>query len=457
MAAEMDESRQALRFAAERADAYLTELRGRRVFPSDNALAALTELEGPLPDAGHAAIETLELLDRVGSAATVASTGPRYFGFVTGGVLPPALGAAVLSSTWDQNAALAAMSPLAARLHGVTNRWTNELLNLGPDAKISFVTGATMANATALIAARDQVLRQVGWNVTADGLFGAPPIRVLVGEQAHSTVFKALGMIGLGRSRVERLEVDDQGAIRADALPDYDGTPTILCAQAGEVNTGAFDPFGALADWCSGNNAWLHIDGAFGLWVAASRKYAHLVNGVERADSWATDAHKWLNVTYDCGLAIVADAATLYNSMTANAAYLPTGAADPDAMMMSPQSSQRARSIEYWAALHSLGRTGLADLIERCCRHARRFADGLAKGGAQIANEVVLNQVLVRFGDSERTAAVIVKVQSDGRTWCGPTEWQGATAMRISTSSWATTDEDVETAIDAILEAHRSV
>lgn len=453
----MDDSREALRFAVDRAEDYLAQLSDRRVFPSATALDALLELEGDLAVSGHDALETLALLDRVGSPATVASSGPRYFGFVTGGVSPPALGAAVLSATWDQNAALGIMSPLAARLHRVTNRWTNELLNLSPKAEMAFVTGATMANATALIAARDHLLGRAGWDSVAEGLFGAPPIRILVGEKAHSTVFKALGMVGLGRARVERLAIDDQGAIRASGLPGGSDCPTILCAQAGEVNTGAFDPFGPLADWCAANDAWLHVDGAFGLWASASPRFEHLTEGVERADSWATDAHKWLNVTYDSGLAIVADGATLQRSMSADAAYLPRGVGDPDAMMASPQSSQRARSIEYWAALHSLGRAGVANLVDRCCRHARRFAEALGGQGATILNEVVLNQVLVGFGDSARTAAVIEKVQSDGTIWCGPTHWNGATAMRISTSSWATSDDDIEVAIEAILAADRAV
>jgi len=282
-------------------------------------------------------------------------------------------------------------------------------------------------------------------------LFGAPPITVVVGDEAHPSLIKALGMLGLGRSRVVRVPVDDQGRMLVTRMPPLSG-PTIVCIQAGNVNTGAFDPAGEICARAHLSGAWVHVDGAFGLWAAASPKYAHLVEGVADADSWATDAHKWLNVPYDSGLAFVRDAAALKSAMSVTAAYLPQGG-HREPSQYTPELSRRARGVEIWAALKSLGRAGLADLIERNCRLARLFADALRQGSCEILNEVVLNQVLVSFGDAARTRQVIERVQRDGTCWCGPTDWQGRTAMRISVSSWATRDEDVERSVAAILKA----
>lgn len=306
-----------------------------------------------------------------------------------------------------------------------------------------------MANFTALAAARHAVLERVGWNVETDGLFGAPPITVVIGEEAHPSMIKALGMLGLGRSRVIRIPVDGQGRMRAAEIPALSGH-AIVCMQAGNVNTGAFDPAAEICERAHAAGAWVHVDGAFGLWAAASAKYAHLVEGAGDADSWATDAHKWLNVPYDSGLAFVKDAAALKSAMAVSAAYLPQGE-HREPSQYTPELSRRARGVEIWAALKSLGRVELADLIERNCRFARRFAEALEEGGGEILNDVVLNQVLVSFGDAARTLQVIQKVQRDGTCWCGPTAWQGKTAMRISVSSWATRDEDVEKSIAAIL------
>ncbi|NNE12560.1 MAG: aspartate aminotransferase family protein, partial [Ilumatobacter sp.] len=346
-----------VRDAAERALAYVAGVDDRRVAPPGVAQARLVELDGPLPDGPTGADATIALLDEIGGPATVVSTGPHYFGFVTGATFPVALGAAFLTAAWDQNAALPVMSPVAAKLRDVAADWLVELLGLPAATEVSFVTGATVANASCLAAARDALLAEAGWDAQRDGLFGAPEIHVVVGERCHSTLGKSLGLVGLGRERVTVIEGDDQGRIRADRLPDiagFDG-PVLLCAQAGEVNTGAFDPFDELADWLDGHpNGWLHVDGAFGLWALADPTRAHLVAGLDRADSWATDGHKWLNVTYDCGVAFVVRPGALRRTFAAVAGYLP-----PDdrfeAMHHAPQSSQRARQVEVWAVLRTLG------------------------------------------------------------------------------------------------------
>jgi glutamate/tyrosine decarboxylase-like PLP-dependent enzyme len=325
-----------------------------------------------------------------------------------------------------------------------------DVLGLPAGAAGAFVTGATMANATALAAARDAVLRRIGWNAAADGLFGAPPVTVVVGEEVHPTLIKALGLLGLGRKRVLRVPVDSQGRMRGDALPALSG-PTIVCLQAGNVNTGAFDPCAQIIDAAQAAGAWVHVDGAFGLWAAASPELAPLVAGAARADSWATDAHKWLNVPYDCGLAVVRDPADLRAAMAVSADYLPSDGERRDPSSYTPELSRRARGVDVWAALRTLGRSGLAELVDRCCRHAQRFAAELQAAGYEVLNEVVLNQVLVSFGDAATTMAVIADLQAEGTCWCGSTRWQGRTAMRISVSSWATTDDDVSRSLEAML------
>jgi glutamate/tyrosine decarboxylase-like PLP-dependent enzyme len=380
----------------------------------------------------------------------MAMAGRRFFGFVIGGTLPVALAASWLATAWDQNSALAAVTPGTAALEQAALRWLIEALDLPPGCGGGFVTGATMANLTALAAARHSVLARAGWDVEADGLFGAPPITVVVGAESHPSLTKALGLLGLGRSRVQRVPVDSQGRMRADALPALRG-PMIVCLQAGNVNTGASDPFSAIIPRAREMGAWVHIDGAFGLWAAASPALRHHIEGVQAADSWATDAHKWLNVPYDSGVALVRDAAALRATMAITAAYLPTEGATRNPADYAPELSRRARGVEVWAALRSLGRAGLAELIERCCRHARRFAEGLTHAGYHVLNDVVLNQVLVSFGDAATTARVIAAIQADGTCWCGGTDWQGQTAMRISVSSWATTDEDVERSLAAMV------
>ncbi len=440
--------------AAERAIQYLEGLDERRVAPDPRVIARLAELDIPLPDHPNQAEETLALLDSY-SAATMAMAGPRFFGFVIGGALPATLAANWLAGAWDQNTGLAGVTPLSAKLEEVALCWLRDLLGLPPETGVGFVTGATMANFTCLAAARHVVLARAGWDVETDGMFGAPEVTVVVGEEAHPTLFKSLGLVGFGRNRVVRVPVDGQGRMRADAFPILSG-PAIVCLQAGNVNTGAFDPASELIPQAKAANAWVHVDGAFGLWAATAPSRAHLMAGYAGADSWATDAHKYLNTPYDSGLAFVRYPDVLQAAMAVTAAYLPPSPTR-DPSNFTPELSRRARGIEVWAALHSLGRSGLADLIERTCRHATRFAEGLRAAGYTILNEVVLNQVLVAFGDAERTRRVIAGIQQDGTCWCGGTTWQGQTAMRISVSSWATTEADVERSLEAMIRVAREL
>jgi glutamate/tyrosine decarboxylase-like PLP-dependent enzyme len=438
--------------AAGRAGRYLASLDERPVAPDSVALAGLARFDEPLPELPGDPAATLALLDEAGSPATMASAGGRYFGFVIGGTHPAALAASWLATAWDQNAALPVMSPTAARLHEVVTGWLGQLLGLPAGSAAIFVTGATMANAAALTAARDQQLARAGWDVQADGLFGAPELTVVVGDKAHSTVFKALGLIGLGRDRVRRIPADDQGRMRADCLPADVTGPAVICVQAGEVNTGAFDPFPAAVEWARHRQAWVHVDGAFGLWALTDPSRSHLTAGLADADSWATDGHKWLNVPYDCGIAMVRRPQDLRRSFASVAGYLPPDTGF-EAIHHAPQASQRARQVEVWAVLRTLGRQGVADLIVRTCEHAQAMADYLRQAGLGVLNDVVLNQVLVRAATDDLTLAMIESVQQDGTCWCGPTIWEHRPAMRISVSGWATSDEDIKKSADAITAA----
>lgn len=438
-----------LRNAAERAIRYLDRLDERSVAPQPEAVARLAELGGELPEAAADPAAVIELLDRVGSPATVASAGRRYFGFVVGAALPVTVAANWLAAAWDQNAGVFVLSPAAAALESAARRWILEVLGLPGKAEIGFVSGATMANLTGLAAARHALLERMGWDVEAQGLFGAPPIKVVVGDEVHVSLLKALALLGMGRDRVVRVPVDGQGRMRADRLPPLDAA-SLLCIQAGNVNTGAFDPAPALCDRAHEAAAWVHVDGAFGLWLAADPPRARLVAGFERADSWAMDAHKWLNVPYDSGLAICRFPEHLRASMSAAASYIIHGD-ERDPYQYSPELSRRARGVEVWAALRGLGRAGLAEMLERTCRLAERFARGLKAAGHEVLNDVVANQVLVSFGDPEVTRRVIASVQNDGTCWCGGSVWQDHTTMRISVSSWSTTDEDVDRSLAAIL------
>ncbi len=439
-----------LQTAAQYAGDYLHDLHERSVTPTPQALQRLPDLGGLLPDSPTSPAQVLSLLHEIGSPATVATAGGRYFGFVIGGSLPATVAANFLAAAWDQNAGLVALSPLGAAIEEIASSWLLDILDLSRESGVGFVTAATTANFTALAAARHAVLQNVGWDVESQGLFGAPLITVVVGDEVHVSLLKALSMLGLGRDRVLRVPVDDQGRMRADAFPYISG-PAIVCIQAGNVNTGAFDPAGEICSIAHRSGAWVHVDGAFGLWAAASPRRAHLLNGAQEANSWALDAHKWLNVPYDSGLAFVRDPQHLRAAMSISAAYLQqSDTREP--CHYTPEMSRRARGIEVWAALRSLGRSGIADLIDRTCRYASRFAEGLSAAGYQILNKVELNQVLVSFGDPETTRRVVAAIQSDGTCWCGATVWQGQTAMRISVSSWATTEQDVEQSLSAILQ-----
>ena len=442
--------RRLLEDSARRAIAYLESLDERRVAPSPEAVAELSVLEEPLPAEGVRPEIVLEQLDEVCSPATLAEAGPRFFGFVMGGALPVTLAVNWLAGAWDQNSALYNVTPATALLEQTALRWLIDLFQLPPESGGAFVTGATVANFSALAAARHAVLERAGYNVEANGLFGAPPITVVVGEEAHPSLIKSLGLLGLGRSRVVKVPTDSQGRMRGELLSSIKA-PAIVCLQAGNVNTGAFDPLQEACERAHAAGAWVHVDGAFGLWAAAVPSLSHLAKGIEEADSWATDAHKWLNVPYDSGLAFVREPDLLRAAMAVTAEYLPTVAAQRNPSDYTPELSRRARGVEVWAALKSLGRKGVIEMVERNCRQARRFAEGLQRAGYQVLNEVVLNQVLVSFGEPEKTRRVIEGIQSDGTCWCGGTVWQGNTAMRISVSSWATRDEDVEKSLAAMI------
>jgi glutamate/tyrosine decarboxylase-like PLP-dependent enzyme len=443
-----------LNIAAERARQYLAAVDQRKVAPEEQALSALAKFHEGFPTDSADPREALAMLDEVGSPATVATAGARYFGFVIGGTLPVALAASWLAAAWDQNAALRAMSPVAAELEEVVLGWVCEALGLPADCQGGLVTCATMANFTALVAARHALLAKAGWNVAQDGLFGAPPIDVVVGAEVHVSILKALSMAGFGTKRLIVVEADSQGRMLADQLPKLSDR-TILCLQAGNVNTGSFDPAAEICPRAKAQGAWVHVDGAFGLWANVSPKYRHLTAGFAEADSWATDAHKWPNVGYDSGIVVVRDAAALRSALTLNAAYLePSTRREP--MHHTPEASRRARGVELWAALKSLGRSGLCELIERTCVHAQRFAAGLRAAGFEVLNEVTINQVLVSFGSAEITREVVRRIQDEGTCWCGATVWQGKTAMRISVSSWATTESDVERSLEAMIRIARA-
>ena len=437
-----------LRDAADRAAQYLRTLPERRVSPSETDLAELVELGGDLPSGPMPDDEILALLDRVGSPSTVASAGPRYFGFVTGGALPVTVAANVLAGAWDQNAFTPIASPVGAALERTSIEWLVEILGLPVESYGALVTGSQLANFCGLAAARHALLTRSGWDVEERGLNGAPPVRIVAGAEAHATLLRAVSLLGFGRGNIELVEVDDQGRMRTDALPTLDDH-TVLCIQAGNVNSGAFDPAGALGAAAREANAWVHVDGAFGLWARAAPGRAHLAAGVELADSWAVDAHKWLNTPYDTGVVLLRQPEHLAAAMSLSAAYLP--ASGRGAIDYTPEGSRRARGIAIWAALRSLGRADVADMVERCCALAARIGERLKDGGCEVLNDVVLNQVLVAFGDDETTRRVITAVQEDGTCWCGGTLWHGRAAMRISVSSWATTAVDIERSADAII------
>jgi glutamate/tyrosine decarboxylase-like PLP-dependent enzyme len=452
----MTDTREVLKLAAERAIRYNNGMANRNVGPSAESVNALAQLREEFPNSPTDPRKVIEVLDDLASPATVAMTGGRYFGFVIGGVLPAALGANWLAGAWGQNACLRVMSPAAAELEEIVLDWIRDVLRLPADCAGGLVTCATAANFCSLAAARSALLAREGWNVEEDGLFGAPPIEVIVGEEYHASMHKALSMVGLGKSRVTVVPTDSQGRMRADKMPGKISARTIVCIQAGNVNTGAFDPAEEICKRAKDAGAWVHVDGAFGLWARVSPAYDELTCGLELADSWATDAHKWPNVGYDCGVVFVRDGMALQRSMGMSAAYLQTGTWREPTYHV-PDSSRRARGVELWAAMKSLGRSGLRDLIERTCEFAGIFAERLRGAGYEILNDVVINQVLVSFGSAEKTREIVRRVQEEGTCWCGGTVWQGKTAMRISVSNWATTKEDVEKSVEAIIKIAKEV
>jgi len=442
-----------LQLAADYARSYLASIHDRHVGVTKAARQGMAELGGEMPVEGADPEAVLRLLHEAGSPATTAVMGGRFFGGVIGGAVPVTVAAHWLADAWDQNACLYEISPVAAYLEELVLGWLIRLFGLPATSGGALVTGTQMADVTALAAARHALLRDLGWDVESDGLFGAPPVSVIVGDEVHATMLKALALIGFGRSRVHRVPADSQGRMLPARIPKIAG-PVVLCAQLGNVNSGACDPIADICEVAKSNGAWVHVDGAFGLWAATAPERRHLVAGMEQADSWATDGHKWLNTPHDSGIAIVRDKEALRQAMAITAAYYgPLSKREP--MQWCPESSRRARGVELWAALRTLGHTGIAAQIERTCKHASKFAMGLREAGHEVLNEVVLNQVLVSFGSDEQTERVIAKVQLDGVCWCGETVWKARKAMRISVSSWATTEGDVDKSIAAILKAHR--
>jgi len=442
---------------------YIASRRDRPVWPSTTLDDLRQALGAPLADGPTEPLTVVDQLARAAEPGLVTTTGPRYFGFVTGGALPATVAADWLAAAWDQNAGLYVMSPAGAVAEEVAGRWVAELLGLPENVSIAFTTGCHMANFTALAAARHEVLRRAGWDVESDGLQRAPRLRVVAGNEVHVSVIGALRTLGVGSREVVRVDADDQGRMRPDALAKTltaENGPTIVCAQAGNVNTGAFDPFGAIADSCRDHGAWLHVDGAFGLWAGASTALRHHVQGVARADSWATDAHKWLNVPYDSGLAFTIHPAAHRAALSVNAAYLVRSSEEPrEPMDWTPESSRRARGFAVYAALRELGRSGVEAMIDRCCRLAGRFADQLrTEPRLRVLNQVVLNQVLVRVepgsGDADRaTRETIRRVQEERVCWLGGTRWHDMDAMRISVSNWSTTEADVDRSVESIVRA----
>jgi glutamate/tyrosine decarboxylase-like PLP-dependent enzyme len=454
-------TRALLHATAERAADYLDTLDDRHVGPTADGEASLAAFDHRLPEAGADPADVLDDLATAADAGIAASGSPRYFGFVIGGTLPVALAADWLTATWDQLTGLAAVAPATSAIEQVTGRWLLELFGLSRGASFAFVTGCQMAHVTGLAAARHSVLSDVGWDVERDGLVGAPAVRILVGAERHVTVDRALRLLGFGEAWLCPIEVDERGAMRPDALTAAlrPGEPTIVCAQAGNLNTGAVDPLAEICDAAAEVGAWVHGDGAFGLWAAASRSRRNVVAGAERLDSWATDAHKWLNVPYDCGMVFVKDAAAHRAAIRVSAAYLIHGeetARTRDPVDWTPEFSRRARAVPVYAALRALGRSGVEALVDRLCACAERFADRLAPEPGVRVLASGLNQVLVRFDDDDAaTEAVIRQVQDDGTAWMGATTWQGRRCMRISVSSWRTTVEDVDRTARVVLSAHR--
>ena len=429
---------------------YLDGLKNKHVYPSATELAGLSAFDEPLPDDRCPPAEILELLNKYGSVASTAQSGGKYFGFVCGGILPVSLAAKWMSDTWDQNSGLFVMSPIAAKLEELCEKWIVDLLGLPDGTAAGFVSGSSTAIICALAAARNSLLQKQNWNVSEQGLFGAPPIRVVLGEQAHSSVFKALALLGLGKSRVELAPVDGQGRIIPERLPALDSN-TLLIVQAGNVNSGAFDPIEKLCKAANEAGAWIHVDGAFGLWAAASKQKYGLIKGFENADSWSADAHKTLNAPYDCGIVLCKNRAALVSAMQAEGSYLQYSESR-DGMLYTPEMSRRARSIELWAGLKYLGKSGVSELVDTLCVNAVYFAERLSENGFTVLNDIVFNQILIKCETPERTGSTLKNIQASGKCWCGGAVWQGEPVIRISVCSWQTTAQDIDDCVQTFVE-----
>jgi glutamate/tyrosine decarboxylase-like PLP-dependent enzyme len=428
---------------------YIDNLKEMDVSPSLSSVSQLKIFDEPMPEGPSAPGDVLGMLNTYGSNNTVAQTGGKYFGFVCGGSLPVSLATKWLSDVWDQNSGLYVMSPIAAKTEEVCEKWITELLGLPKGTAAGFVSGSSMAIICALSAARNELLQRQGWNVSEKGLFGAPPIRVVLSEQAHSSVFKALALLGLGKERVELVPADDQGRMAVEKLPGIDGN-TLLIVQAGNVNSGAFDSIDTLCEVANKAGAWVHVDGAFGLWAAASDNYRSLTNGIEKADSWSVDAHKTLNAPYDCGIVLCKERSALVRAMQATGSYIQYSESR-DGMLYTPEMSRRARGIELWATLKYLGKSGVQELVDRLCGHAKYFAQKLSENGFSVLNQVVFNQILIKCATADMTKATLKNIQSSGKCWCGGAVWRGEPVIRISVCSWQTTKEDIDDCIDTFI------
>ncbi len=454
MPADFGQQIELLKDALRYAEDYLRTLDQRPVFPDADALRALDGFDEPFPETSSEASDTLAMLHQVGSPGTVSQVGGRYFGFVDGGALPVGVGARILADVWDQNTAHYVMSPVAARLEDICERWLVDLLGLPGGTAAGFVTGTTIANLSGLAAGRNELLRRRGWDIAQSGLYGAPPIPVVVGQDAHAAVQKSLALLGMGNTYTRVVPADDQGRLRIDLFPPLD-EPTLVVAQAGNVNSGAFDPIGDICDRTRAAGGWVHVDGAFGLWAAAVPSLEPLVTGVGRADSWAVDGHKTLNVPYDCGIILCRSREALEAAFRSSASYF-QWSEERDPMRYTPSMSQRARGVELWAIFKTLGREGVVRLVEQLCENARYFAAQLAAQGFRIHNEVVFNQVLVSCGDDGDTPATLARLQGLGECWCGGSTWKEHPVIRVSVCSWATTPEDMDRSVAAFCNAREA-
>jgi glutamate/tyrosine decarboxylase-like PLP-dependent enzyme len=430
---------------------YLSKIQDRNVFPDETALQNLQKFDEPLPQHPGDPKKIINLLHTVGSPATVATTGGRYFGMVVGSAYPTVMAAKWLATVWDQLSALYVTSPVSNKLESICEQWIVDILGLPEKTVAGFVSGTSMATMCGIAAARYELLKRAGWDVISKGLFGAPQIRVIIGAEAHSTVYKALSLLGLGKDRIEVVPVDSQGRMKADSLPELDNT-TLLILQAGNVNSGGFDPFDELCEKAQKSGAWVHIDGAFGLWAAASQSKQHLTSGIEKADSWSVDGHKTLNTPYDCGIVLCNHPEALVTAMQATGAYILYGE-QRDSMLYTPEMSSRSRAIELWATMKVLGRDGIEELVDMLCARAQQFAGEIRAAGFEVLNDIEFNQVVVACHSEEETRKILTHIQQSGECWCGSGNWHQQPVIRVSVCSWATTAEDLSRTVRAFVKA----